>query len=176
MKRELKQARPAERPTLQTRFDLLFKRRNLAFLLGVLLFALILNVLLFDPKLSTGGDNATYISLAKSIAEGRGYRSIYDPAEPAHTQCPFGLSLLLVPVILTLGMNFVAMKLLVLVMGLAVTYFFWRFLSEGVDAVPAVILSAAVLTAFNPDLHNLLARDVQRSPISALLGSGDISI
>jgi hypothetical protein len=44
-----------------------------------------------------GGDNAHYIMLAKSLAIGRGYRDLYLPGEPIHTQYPFVLPLLMSP-------------------------------------------------------------------------------
>ncbi|MGB9721929.1 MAG: hypothetical protein ACPL28_10685, partial [bacterium] len=55
-----------------------------------LLIYTILSLLLFDPKLFTGGDNAVYIILAESITTGKGYKNIYLPEQPPHTQYPPG--------------------------------------------------------------------------------------
>ncbi len=58
---------------------------------------LILGLLSFDPKPFLGGDNATYILLAKGLVQGKGFRDIWAPGMPPHTQYPFGFPLLLVP-------------------------------------------------------------------------------
>ena len=65
-------------------------------MLGIVLFVhLVLSILVFDPRLHLGGDNAHYISLARSILSGKGYKAIYSPGEPPHTQYPFGYPVLL---------------------------------------------------------------------------------
>jgi hypothetical protein len=45
----------------------------------LLIVFLVLAILSFDPRTFLGGDNATYILLAKSIASGHGYRDIWTP-------------------------------------------------------------------------------------------------
>lgn len=49
---------------------------------------LIIALLAFHQAPFTGGDDATYISLARSILERHQYRDIWDPAMPLHTQYP----------------------------------------------------------------------------------------
>ncbi|MFQ5906644.1 MAG: ArnT family glycosyltransferase, partial [bacterium] len=87
-------------------------------IVGIILFLyLLLALLVFDPRLHTGGDNAHYICLARSILSGKGYREIYKPGEPPHTLYPFGYPLLLAPVISLFKSSFVALKILSLLFG-----------------------------------------------------------
>ncbi|MDH4211804.1 MAG: hypothetical protein OEV79_10210 [candidate division WOR-3 bacterium] len=97
-------------------------RRNL-FILIVLGVYLILSLLMFDPKLFTGGDNVVYVILSQSICSGKGYKDLYLPGEPPHTQYPFGFPLMLVPFVLMFGANIVILKLVVLLTGLGALYF-----------------------------------------------------
>jgi len=56
-----------------------------AFLAGV---HLVLALLTFLPQPHTGGDNAAYITLGRSLLERGQLLSLYDPATPLHTQYP----------------------------------------------------------------------------------------
>ncbi|MFQ5746463.1 MAG: ArnT family glycosyltransferase [Gemmatimonadota bacterium] len=49
---------------------------------------LALGLLLFDPTLFPGGDNATYMVLGDAIRTGRGYVDLYLPGAPLHTKYP----------------------------------------------------------------------------------------
>jgi hypothetical protein len=91
-----------------------------------LLLYIVLSILLFDPKLFTGGDNAVYIILAESIAKGSGYKNIYIPEQTPHTQYPFGFPLLLSLFVLIFGTNVIALKFLIFMMGVCSFYFFYR--------------------------------------------------
>jgi hypothetical protein len=42
----------------------------------------------FSPDFSTNGDDAKYYLLGKSVFSGNGYRDIFDPQNPVHTQYP----------------------------------------------------------------------------------------
>src|SRR5690606_39598449 len=55
---------------------------------AILLLHLLLALLAFDPTPFTGGDNAGYIALARSLLERGAYVDLYDPAAPPHTQYP----------------------------------------------------------------------------------------
>ena len=55
---------------------------------SILLLHLLLALLAFDPTPFTGGDNAGYIALARSLLEHGAYVDLYDPATPPHTQYP----------------------------------------------------------------------------------------
>lgn len=50
---------------------------------------------LFLPAPHSGGDNAAYLTLANSLAEGRGYTEWWDPFTPPHAKYPPAWSLLL---------------------------------------------------------------------------------
>ncbi len=45
---------------------------------------------IFDPKVDLNGDNAKYYLLAQSIAQGKGYVSVYSPGEPPTSIYPPG--------------------------------------------------------------------------------------
>lgn len=70
------------------------------------------------PLMSPNGDNASYIILAESLASGNGYVNTFYPGEPAETQYPPLLPVLLVPVILCFGKNFLIMKWIAFIFGL----------------------------------------------------------
>ncbi|MBI4725655.1 glycosyltransferase family 39 protein [candidate division TA06 bacterium] len=67
-------------------------------LISVLALFVVLSLLLFDPKPFVGGDNAAYVSLSKSLAQGKGLTEVWTPEGKPHTQYPFGFPLLLAPV------------------------------------------------------------------------------
>lgn len=98
-------------------------RKEISILVFLLIY-IILSLILFDPKLFTGGDNAVYIILAESIATGRGYKNIYLPDEPPHTQYPFGFPLLLALPVLLLGKNIIVLKLIIVLFGIGALSFF----------------------------------------------------
>lgn len=47
-----------------------------------------LGLLLYDPTLFTGGDNAGYMILGESLRAGEGYRDLHLPGTPVHTKYP----------------------------------------------------------------------------------------
>ena len=91
-----------------------------------LLAYLILSIFLFDPKLFKGGDNVQYMLLAESLATGQGYRDIFLVDSPKHWVWPPGFPALLVPVFWIFGRSAVAMKVLVMLIGLAGYYFYCK--------------------------------------------------
>lgn len=91
-----------------------------------LLVYLLLSLLLFDPRLFIGGDNASYTILAESIVKGKGYRDIHLPEEPQHTKFPFGFPLLLSLPMLLFGSNFIVLKFFVLLTGLCSIFFLYK--------------------------------------------------
>ena len=112
--------------------------------LAVLFFAL-LSLIALDHDLKVEEDSGVYISLAKSLSVGHGYRDIYYAENPPHTKYPPVFSLLLAPLISFLGLNFLAMKLLVVVMGilaLYVIYVFHRAVADSLITSLVVIFTA----------------------------------
>ena len=111
---------------------------------------IVLAVTLFDPKIHTGGDNLTYVLLAESLLRsGDGYALSMAPGPPQpQTQYPPGYPLLLAPILLLLGRNFIALKLLSLVLTASSVVAFSLFARQGRDKVSWLTLS--VVFAVNP--------------------------
>jgi 4-amino-4-deoxy-L-arabinose transferase-like glycosyltransferase len=75
-----------------------------------------------------GGDSATYVVLAKALAQGQGYRDIFLPGAPPHVYWPPLLPVLLAPIVRAAGMNFLAMHLLLqLIAGLTLVLIYYYF-------------------------------------------------
>jgi hypothetical protein len=85
----------------------------------------VLSLLLFDPKLFIGGDNAVYLNLAQSLIQGKGYRNLNQPGEPGHTQYPPAFPALLGLLMLGFGKNFIVLKLFIMLCGIAAYYLFY---------------------------------------------------
>lgn len=96
----------------------------------ILLIYTILSILLFDPKLFTGGDNAVYIALGESIASGKGYKNIYLPEESPHTQYPPGFPLLLAIFITIFGKNILILKFVILLTGVGAMIFMYNIANK----------------------------------------------
>src|SRR4030042_1240915 len=93
--------------------------QHLRLALGLILgLNLLLSLLMFDPKLNGGGDNATYISLAETILHpAYGYSLPFDPEHKPFVLAPFGYPLLLSPLIALFNHNFIVLKLASLVLA-----------------------------------------------------------
>ncbi len=134
---------------------------NRFWLYFALAVALVLTFLFFDFKLSTGGDDATYVSLAKSLAEGVGYKDIWHPDHPPHTLVPPGYPALLVPLVFVFGVHYFPLKLLSIVFLLGGIWIFYLIIRE---RDPGLIgLLALLAFAFSPDLveaSHLILSDV----------------
>ncbi|MCY3788446.1 MAG: hypothetical protein OXH63_06620, partial [Gemmatimonadetes bacterium] len=57
----------------------------------------LLGIWTFDAKLSLSGDNAEFITLTRSLAQGEGLLHINSPDPKPATKYPFGFPLLLAP-------------------------------------------------------------------------------
>jgi 4-amino-4-deoxy-L-arabinose transferase-like glycosyltransferase len=79
--------------------------------LGVVLVAIVLVAGMFNPAPHTGGDNAGYISLAHSLAQGDGYQEQWDPEEPPHTKYPPVFPLILAVAMLLGAKSWVSLKM-----------------------------------------------------------------
>jgi len=111
--------------------------------LGIILFVyLLVSILLFDPRLHTGGDNARYICLARSVLAGKGYSDIFRPGEPPHAQYPFGYPLLLTAVMALFSNSVIALKLLSLLLGAGCVLLLFLLLR---DLCSRVLLFSVVL-------------------------------
>ncbi len=102
------------------------RRKNnehLKIYLLIIIYA-VLSVVLFDPKLHTGGDNVRYLILTESLSRFKGFLDLHLPGTPPHTQYPFGFPLLLVPLFWIFGKNVVILKLVPFFCGIGALWFF----------------------------------------------------
>ncbi len=77
----------------------------------VLILCGIFLLLSFNPSMFTGGDNAQYITLAKSILQGK-YRNLAFIGTPAEVEIPPGYPLLIAPLIALFPNTYIPTKLL----------------------------------------------------------------
>lgn len=125
------------------------------------LLHLALALLAFDPTPHTGGDNAAYISLARSLLERGAYLELWDPATPQHTLYPP-----VFPGILALAMlagldSWVALKLVVVGFSAAAVVLSYLWLRRRSGPGPA--LAVSLLLAVSPgvlDLSHWVLSDV----------------
>jgi hypothetical protein len=114
----------------------------------------VLAVLLFDPRLFTGGDNVVYQLLARALAEGRGYVALHEPGEPPHALYPPGYPALLAPVVAA-GGGVIGSKLLSLASAAAAVWLSARWLAARMEpgaAGGAARAAALALLATNATL------------------------
>ncbi len=116
----------------------------------ILAISTLLSLVLFDPNLHTGGDNAAYMILAENIiTPGRGYMDYYLAGElKPHTHYPFGYPLLLAPLMAVFGKNFIVLKLLSLAMAVGSVLLFARLARSYFR--PSVWAGASLVFALNP--------------------------
>jgi len=129
--------------------------RNLPVLLVLAAAHVLICFMLWEPKIHTGGDNAHYILLSEALAaplQGEtftGYVEEIAPGPPAaHTKYPPGYPLLLAPVSAFLGRNFLAYKLISLLMTTASVVLFAIFVQRWYGTWVWIPLSVAF--AVNP--------------------------
>lgn len=92
-------------------------------------------------------DDAWYITLAKSISSGQGYRRIELVGAPPTTAAPFGYPLLLAPLVYLFPHTYLPLQLLSILFALGAIYLFWAFLRRRVSALIAMLV--LVLFAFH---------------------------
>ena len=76
-------------------FNLAQHERKPYFLPALGLCGLLMGILLFDANLSLTGDNAQFINLGRSLADGHGLSETIEGEPIPHTKYPFGFPLLL---------------------------------------------------------------------------------
>lgn len=142
---------------IKCRLDNIFFDRHKLLVLFLFIY-IVLSFFLFDPKLFIGGDNAVYIILAESIVSGEGYKDMYMPDEPSHSQYPFGFPLMLSVPILIFGTNIIILKLLLLLTGLGSACFMYKIgeylFKEKVNIIMPFYLSIPILITYN---HRILS-------------------
>lgn len=114
--------------------------------LALVVLHLVLALLSFDPTPHTGGDNAAYITLARSLLERGTYQELYDPGLPPHTQYPPAFPAFLALAMLVGVSSWVKLKLIVVAFsGTAVgaTYLWLRGRSGHRVALGVTLVLAA---------------------------------
>lgn len=109
---------------------------------------LLLGLLLYDPTLFTGGDNAGYMILGDALRSGRGYLNLHLPDTPLHTQYPPGYPAALAVIGVFGGLQ--AYKLFSLACTSAAVWLLYRVGRRRFSTRTA--LAAAFLFALNPVL------------------------
>jgi hypothetical protein len=149
-KSQSRAARPSSRPPAPTvraapatSWLAQVRPAHVALALAVLHLALVL--LSLNPSPHGGGDNASYLALARSLREHGTYQELWDPAARPHTQYPPGWPLILAGV-MTLGIQpWLGFKVLVALFSAAavgLSYLWARRL-----ATPGTALGMGVLLA-----------------------------
>lgn len=129
----------------------------------------VLGLLLYEPVLYTGGDNAGYMILGDALRSGAGYRDLYRPDLPLHTKYPPGLPALLAAVGLFGGLQ--AFKLFSLACS-AATVGLTYLLGRGLVG-PRLGVAAAAVVAVDPLLlqysHWVLSESLFTAVVMAAL-------
>jgi hypothetical protein len=115
---------------------------------AIVALSLVLSALTFQPTPHTGGDNAAYITLGRSLLERHAYLELYDPAEPPHTQYPP-----VFPAILALAMAvglqpWIQLKIIIALFGAAAAGMSFLWIRR--KGRPVLALGVATLIAFAP--------------------------
>jgi hypothetical protein len=109
---------------------------------------LILALVTFLPQPHTGGDSAAYITLGRSLLERGALLSLWDPAEPLHTQYPPAFPAILA-ISMALGLEpWIQLKLVVIALstGAVTLSFLWLMRRRR----PLIAIGAASILAFSP--------------------------
>ena len=131
----------------------------------ILLLHFLLALLVFDPTPFTGGDNAGYVALARSLLEGRGYVELYDPATPPHTQYP-PVFPAVIAAALALGIRpWVGLKLVVVCFSVAAVCFAFLWLRR--RGWPGAAPWVALIVAVSPGVLELSHWVLSDVPFSA---------
>lgn len=117
---------------------------------GVAALHLLFALFAFEPAPHTGGDNAAYIALGRSLLETGEYRSIYDPARPPQTQYPPVFPAILAAAMLVGLMPWVGLKLVTLLFSTAAVGLSYLWIRE--RAPPRLALAAGLLLAVSPGI------------------------
>ena len=118
------------------------------------LCGLLMGILLFDANLSLTGDNAQFINLGRSLAEGYGLSETIEGEPIPHTKYPFGFPILLAIVHILFPANLIALKSLVVVLyaiSIPLTYLLIRRFASAPIAlgVSALCLASPLLLDYS---------------------------
>ncbi|HEY0019777.1 MAG TPA: hypothetical protein VGC13_25990 [Longimicrobium sp.] len=120
---------------------------------GLALLHLVLSLATLDPTPNSGGDNAAYLALARSLLERGTYQELWDPAMRPHTQYPPAWPLLLAGAMsagIKPWVGFKVISALFSAAAVALSYLWARRAST-----PGVALGVAALLAVGPGVVDL---------------------
>ena len=145
-KRRRQKGQEAGPPPASSPFLDLTRHENRSWFLPVLGMAgLLMGLLLFDANLSLTGDNAQFINLGRSLAEGHGLASTIGDEPKPHIKYPFGFPLLLAVVHLIFPGHLAALKGLVILLYAASIPLVYLFARRWASAPIALGVSALCL-------------------------------
>ena len=132
-------------PPVSLRFTRWLEARIPQVTVGLVALHIVLCAALFEPKIHTGGDSATYVLLAESLlTPGDGYSVSWEPGPPqAHTKYPPVYPAFLAPLVAIFGRNFVVLKLLSIVFTAASVCVFCRYARCRRETMPWFFLALA---------------------------------
>lgn len=108
----------------------------------------LLALLSFQPAPHTGGDNAGYLTLARSLLERHAYLDLYDSTAPPHTQYPPVFPAILA-VALTLGLtSWVKLKLVIIAFSATAVAFSYLWMRR--RGRPELATAVGLLLAISP--------------------------
>lgn len=123
------------------------RRRPLVVVSALVLLHIILALLTFAPQPHTGGDNAAYITLGRSLLEHGTYTELWDPAMPPHTKYPPAFPAVLA-VAMAAGLQpWVQLKLVVLALSATAVAFTFLWLRARRRAALALGIGIVVAVA-----------------------------
>ncbi|HEX6939948.1 MAG TPA: hypothetical protein VF158_11090 [Longimicrobiales bacterium] len=114
---------------------------------------LLLALLAFDPTPYTGGDNAAYMTLARSLLERGRFLEMWDPASPPHILYPPGFPGLLALAMLLGIDSWVGLKLVIIAASTAAVVFSYLWLVRRWGG--RVALGIGILLASSPGIVGL---------------------
>ncbi|HET7230395.1 MAG TPA: hypothetical protein VFJ16_10365 [Longimicrobium sp.] len=130
--------------------------------LAFALLHLVLAIAAFNPTPYVGGDNATYMALAQSLAEKHRYLELWDPAMRPHTQYP-PLWPAFLALLWMVGLRgWIVMKVVVLLCSVAAVGLSYLWLRR--TSTPGIAFGAALLLAMAPGVLDLSHWELSDQP------------
>ena len=149
MKKKRRKRRKTELPeTSSPPFNLARHERKSYFLPALGLCGLLMGIFLFDANLSLTGDNAQFINLGRSLADGHGLSETIEGEPIPHTKYPFGFPLFLAIVHILFPANLIALKSLVVLLYAISIPLIYLLIRE--FAAPLMALGVSALCLVSP--------------------------
>ncbi|MDD5746578.1 MAG: hypothetical protein PHO30_04865 [Candidatus Omnitrophica bacterium] len=106
----------------------------------IVIAALVIYGCSLNAEAVLGSDTAVYLNLATSLSHGHGYVNSWLTNTVPQTKFPFLFPLLLSPWVYFFGINFLRLKIIMVVLGVAVLVLFYRLLEkQGEEHSPAIL-------------------------------------